>query len=528
VPDEKEEKEKEEIEDKEEKEEKEDKKEKKENKTKKAKKEKQKKTEKKEKSSDTKMNAILSNTTSIPIEEVKEVDLEHDENKEFFKKIHEKVVRKIRLNLSDRKKLIDLHFQDPIKYSLRHLMMLCGVRAKTMSEWRQNYKEIVEQTNLNTCRIKKPGETPVSIFDHEVLKFIDKLREEKKPVTTNMIIAKMLQIRPELKNSCKGTLQKRVYRFLERNNYSIRKASHIGQPLPTKALDLFLGFFREINRKRHKLNIFDSKNDHDRIVNIDETPIYFEMTSDKTVNKKGAKIISVETKGNEKKLISCILACSAGGKKLIPALIFKGGRDGNLETKYSNLEVVKNKKIVIYFQNNAWCDEYIFKRWVKDVYFPYTEEQNKKKCILIMDRSPSHIYRSKYLDKKSEHYVFIPGGLTRYLQPLDIGVNKQFKAQLKNNYLSDLAETIGENKEEKETEFKKYHNIFGDGKNPSQLDEQRLNIINWVIDVWWDDEKIKISSIINSFTKAGINYPLDGSKDEDFVFPEEVINQAIN
>ena len=109
------------------------------------------------------------------------------------------------------------------------------------------------------------------------------------------------------------------------------------------------------------------------------------MTTDKTINRKGDKVISVETKGNEKKLISCVLAISAGGKKLIPTLIFKGGRDGNLESRYKNLECVKNKKIMIYFQSNAWCDENIFKRWVKDVYIKYEEEEMKKKCILIMD-----------------------------------------------------------------------------------------------------------------------------------------------
>lgn len=235
-----------------------------------------------------------------------------------------------------------------------------------------------------------------------------------------MIIAKMIQLNPELKHKLKKTMQKRVYRFLERNNYSIRKATHIGQPLPSKAMDLFYEFFRDIIRKRQQLKVFDSPRDHDRLVNIDETPIFFEMTSDKTINKKGAKVISVETKGNEKKLISCVLAVSGSGKKLIPTLIFKGGRDGNLEERYKNLEVVKNKKIEIYFQYNAWCDESVFKRWVKDVYLYYEEQQIKKKCILIMDRAPSHIYRSKYLEKKGKEYVFIPGGLTRYLQPLDI------------------------------------------------------------------------------------------------------------
>jgi len=79
---------------------------------------------------------------------------------------------------------------------------------------------------------------------------------------------------------------------------------------------------------------------------------------------------------------------------------------------------------------------------------------------------------------------------------------------------------------EKEMELlKKYDNVFGDGKRPSTLDAQRLNIVNWVIDVWWNDEKIKTSAIINSFNKAAISYPLDGSKDSDFVFPEEVMNQ---
>jgi hypothetical protein len=474
---------------------------------------------------ESKLKSILSNISTIEFDEEKEV--EEDENREFFMEMHDKVVRKMRLNLSDRKKLVELNRLDPKKYSLKNLNTLTGVRAKTIGEWRTNYTEICEQSNLKSCRVKKPVETPLTLFDNEILRYIDKLREEKKAVTSNMIIAKMIQLNPDLKDSKKKTLQQRVYRFLERNNYSIRKASHMGQPLPSKSLDLFLDFFREINRKRHKLRIFDSKDDHDRIVNIDETPIYFEMTSDKTINRKGDKVISVETKGNERKLISCVLACSAGGKKLMPALIFKGGRDGNLETRYKNLECVKNKKIVIYFQSNAWCDEYIFKRWVKDVYLVYIEEQIKKKCILIMDRSPSHIYRSKYLDKKGESYVFIPGGLTRYLQPLDIGVNKQFKAQLKNNYLTNMAANIDENNDEREGGFEKYNNAFGDGKNPSPLDEQRLNIINWVIDVWWNDDKIKTSAIINSFTKAGINYPLDGSKDVEFVFPEEVINQKV-
>ena len=471
------------------------------------------------------MQSIFKNLASIQMDEEKDVD----EYSDFLNECLYKHIKKMPLTLNDRKKIVEINFHDPKKYSIHRLAKLTGVQRKTIRIWKMTYNEICEQQDLSITRIKKAGRSySFSEKEMELINFIDKLREEKVAVTSNMIIAKMLQLKPELKDKSMGALQRMCYRILQKNNYSLRRASHLGQPLPCKSMDLFYDFFRDIIRKRQELGIYDTEADLSRIVNIDETPIFFEMTTDKTYNKKGAKVVSIETKGNEKKLISTVLAVSANGRKLTPTLIFKGGKDGNLEGRYKNLQCVKDRKIAIYFQSNAWCDEGIFKKWVKDVYLHYEEKEIQKKCILIMDKAPSHIYRAKFLEKKKKSYVFIPGGLTRYLQPLDIGINRQFKDHLKNLYLANLADNIMDDNEtaEKEMELlKKYDNVFGDGKRPSTLDAQRLNIINWVIDVWWNDEKIKTSAIINSFNKAAISYPLDGTKDSDFVFPEEVMNQ---
>lgn len=473
------------------------------------------------------MQSIFKNLANIEMDEEKD----GDESSEFLNECLYKHIKKIPLTLNDRKKIVELNFLDQKKYSIHRLAKLTGVQRKTIRIWKMNYHHICEQQDLTVSRVKKQGRN-YSFLDKELelVSFIDKLREEKVAVTSNMIIAKMLQLKPELKDKSMRALQSMCYRILQKNNYSLRRASHLGQPLPCKSMDLFYDFFRDIIRKRQELGIFDTEADYDRIVNIDETPIFFEMTTDKTYNKKGAKVVSIETKGNEKKLISCVLAVSASGRKLTPTLIFKGGKDGNLEGRYKNLKCVKDRKIAIYFQSNAWCDEGIFKKWVKDVYLHYEEKEIQKKCILIMDKAPSHIYRAKFLDKKKKSYVFIPGGLTRYLQPLDIGINRQFKDHLKNLYLTNLADNILDDAEttEKEMEMLKgYDNVFGDGKRPSTLDAQRLNIVNWVIDVWWNDEKIKTSAIINSFNKAAISYPLDGSRDTEFVFPEEVMNQKV-
>ena len=85
-------------------------------------------------------------------------------------------------------------------------------------------------------------------------------------------------------------LQSMCYRILQKNNYSLSRASHLGQPLPRKSLDLFYGFFRDVIRKWQQLGIYDNDVDYDRIVNIDETTIFFEMATDKTYNKNGLKL----------------------------------------------------------------------------------------------------------------------------------------------------------------------------------------------------------------------------------------------
>ena len=50
-----------------------------------------------------------------------------------------------------------------------------------------------------------------------------------------------------------------------------------------------------------------------------------------------------------------------------------------------------------------------------------------------MDSEPSHkdIIVLNCMKQKDINYVFLPSGTTRYLQPLDIGVNKVFKQKLK-------------------------------------------------------------------------------------------------
>ena len=212
-----------------------------------------------------------------------------------------------------------------------------------------------------------------------------------------------------------------------------------------------------------------------RILNVDETPIYMDMTYNKTIEKKGAKNIEIITTGGEKIRISAILSISGDGKKLPPVLIFKAKPGGKLAKKLNAIEIVKQKKIFVYCQANAWCDYRIFKDWLKYIFIPYQNCNVKKTCLLILDKAPSHCGEEilNYMNEQKIKRIFIPGGLTRKLQPLDIGINKQFKESLRKK-------------------FNLYQQTHNGGiltfKN-TKIDREM--IAHWVNEIWYSDTDIK-------------------------------------
>ena len=67
--------------------------------------------------------------------------------------------------------------------------------------------------------------------------------------------------------------------------------------------------------------------DLNRIGNVDETPIQFDMTYNTTFSKIGEKSVKVLTFGGERVRVSLILSILADGEKLPPLIIFKGTKN---------------------------------------------------------------------------------------------------------------------------------------------------------------------------------------------------------
>ena len=104
-----------------------------------------------------------------------------------------------------------------------------------------------------------------------------------------MLLTKLYSLSPQLKDKSFNANKKLLYRILKKNNITLRKATHLGQPLPDNSFDKVYNFIYEVINKRKKLSIFDDNNNLDRLINIDETPVFLELVNDKTYEVKGAK-----------------------------------------------------------------------------------------------------------------------------------------------------------------------------------------------------------------------------------------------
>ena len=132
-------------------------------------------------------------------------------------------------------------------------------------------------------------------------------------------------------------------------------------------------------------------------------------------------------------------------------------------------------------------DEEMMSDWLQEVYMKRPDGFfHKSPSLLIYDSMHAHLtdaVKAKVKKTNSELCV-IPGGLTKELQPLDIGINRPFKAKLRvawEHWMTDGKHTFT--------------------KTGRQRWANYATICQWIVDSW---SKISVSTITRSFRKAGI------------------------
>lgn len=157
---------------------------------------------------------------------------------------------------------------------------------------------------------------------------------------------------------------------------------------------------------------------------MDQTPVWMSIGSTgKTVHFKGAKNVAAYLpKGiNPREKISVILACDSEGEKLPPAIIVKSGK------RAPPIEYI-NEVLVFNNPKTSMANSDIMSSWIEKI--------APDKSLLILDSFRGHLTDTikDTCDGKDIVRAVIPGGMTKYLQPLDLTVNKSFKSKVKEYY----------------------------------------------------------------------------------------------
>ena len=281
------------------------------------------------------------------------------------------------------------------------------------------------------------------------------------------------------------------WKFLKRNKLVQRRVTGVGQKIPSCAPELCEQFLNDMNRLSQE---------YDVILNCDETPLYFDIPSTKTIDFEGVARVHVKTTGHEKLRYTVLLTAGVQRTKkatkttpaeyrafrLPPLVIFKNIKKAPKGKFPPGMVVLGTKGGSTTEQ--IMSEEYIPKVLVKRPggFF------KSLSTLLIMDSATSHttnLVKEGLAENKIDEKI-IHGGLTPLIQYLDTHVNKSFKGNVRESWEDWMANG--------EAEFSKT------GKRRRASYEM---ITGWVAEAW---KKVQDVQILKGFQENGyINYQHD-------------------
>ncbi|CAI7837100.1 unnamed protein product [Closterium sp. NIES-53] len=253
--------------------------------------------------------------------------------------------------------------------------------------------------------------------------------------------------------------QRWTQRFRRPWNLTTRAKTRVGQKLSSNCATKVKNFWTYVRHSRRQYKI-----DLPWILNVDQTPLWLEMPSERTVEEVGSRSVLVRSGGYQKEWVTVMLACTASGEKLKPWVFFK------------RKTVPKGdfpSDIHVGVHPNGWMDADGVIEWLDGAVKPYI---NPKFGLNLVP-------------------AVIPAGCTSEIQPLDIAVNRSFKAAVRQLY-QEWFEREGVDTLTKKGNIK---------KPPVEL------TLKWISTAW---KSVPNELIQRAFLTCGISNALDGSQDK--------------
>ena len=236
--------------------------------------------------------------------------------------------------------------------------------------------------------------------------------------------------------------------FLKRLGYVKRKGTKAARKLPVDFEHQKSEFHRIINETVTKYQVPPQL-----IFNFDQTGLKIVPVSNWTLEMEGSKqvdIIGLE----DKREITGLLGSTSDGCLLPPQILYQGKTD-QCHAKYpfpSDWDV--------FHTESHWSNEQSMVRYIETVLVPYTDKVKeeldlpiRQQSIAIFDVFRAHRCQEVLdaLSKARIQHVFVPAGCTGELQPMDLSVNGELKAAMKNEFTNWYADMVAEDLKDSST-----------------------------------------------------------------------------
>lgn len=363
-----------------------------------------------------------------------------------------------------------------------------NVHRKRVQEWCKNKTQLQAAPKSQK---RKPGAgRPLRYpdIDTQLMRWFEERRECGVRVTGKSLRREALRLHMENGNQSFKASNGWYRRFKKRHNIVFRRTTHIAQHAVQITDDRIDRFLRYITRMRQLRDYNDSE-----ILNMDETPVWFEMPGKSSLAKVGDKEVRVCSTGHDKEKLTVTLGAYADGTKLAPLVHLPGVRPPKKEEIPAGIQV-----IMCGAGKKSWANEDSIMFWLSKLY----GVNNRRRRILVWDAFRAHLtpkVKELVRGRYNSDMAAIPGGCTCKLQPADVSWNRPFKAK--------LAELFDEW-------------IFSGPVDRTRLGNRRpppkTLLLQWIKEAW---ATITPDIIRRSFKKCGITVALDGT--EDHLFQQE-------
>ena len=216
--------------------------------------------------------------------------------------------------------------------------------------------------------------------------------------------------------------------------------------------------------------------------------VRYDSVANVTNNVRGEKSIRIRGTGYQKKGCTVALTVTASGHKLPALIIFKEptGQIGPRVRRHLNIP----GNVLVTASKSGWMTQEAMAYWLRRVWGDTDDDVQR---LLVLDEYRVHKSQEvrETAEGKKTDIVYIPGGCTSLAQPLDVSINKPFKAHIRQLW-----------------EQWAFDNLRG----TSRVHPSRQNVINWISQSWI---LIDADLIVKSFLRCGISNAMDGSQDDE-------------